>query len=166
MLSRFNRVPLFVTLWSIEPTRLLSPWDSLGKRISWPSPGDIPNPGIEPLHCNQIHYCWAIGEAQIFVYLWPIISFLFPLLTCPRTLPNMPVKLFPKMDFSQRPVQGGGGGVCLASHIMGWCPLHFDLQGAFLGMCSVSLAPRMENIWSLDPLLKLGFVPLCPCHSC
>ena len=57
-------------------------------------------------------------------------------------------------------------GVALASHIMGWCPLLFDPQGAFLHMCNVSPAPRMGNVWPLDPLLKQGFVPLCSCHDC
>ena len=34
----------------LEPTRLLCPWDSLGKNtgVGCPSPGDLPNPGIEP----------------------------------------------------------------------------------------------------------------------
>ena len=36
-------------LW---PTRLLSPWDfpgkSTGNGLPFPSPGDLPNPGVEP----------------------------------------------------------------------------------------------------------------------
>ena len=169
MLSCFSRVCLFVTLWRIAhqaPESMGFSRQEYWSVLPCPSPGDIPNPGIEPLHHNRILHCWATGEVQIFVYLWPIISFLFPLLTCPRTVPNMPMKLFPKIYFSQRPVRGGGGGGCLASHIMGWCPLHFYLQGAFLDMCSVSLAPRIENIWPLDLVLKLGLAPFCPCHSC
>ena len=35
-----------------EPTRLLRPWDSPGRNtgvgLPCPSPGDLPNPGIEP----------------------------------------------------------------------------------------------------------------------
>ena len=31
MLSPFSHVRLFVTLWTVEPTRLLCPWDSPGK---------------------------------------------------------------------------------------------------------------------------------------
>ena len=42
-----NRVQLFAT-----PTRLLCPWDSPGKeywsRVPFLSPGDLPDPGIEP----------------------------------------------------------------------------------------------------------------------
>ena len=34
----------------------------------------------------------------VFVYFWPIISFLCPNLTCPRTLPKMCGQLFAKMD--------------------------------------------------------------------
>ena len=44
----------------------------------------------------------------------------------PRTLPNMCVQLFPEMDASPEAY-----GTALASHIMGWCPLLFDPQGAF-----------------------------------
>ena len=47
-------------------------------------------------------------------------------------------------------------------HHWGWRPLHFDPQGVFLHMYSVSLAPRMGNMWPLDLLLKQGLVPLCP----
>ena len=35
----------------LYPARLLCPWDSLGKNTgvgSFPSPGDLPNPGIKP----------------------------------------------------------------------------------------------------------------------
>ena len=128
MLSRFSRVCLFVTLWRIAHQ---AP-ESMGfsRQEHWsvlpcPSPGNIPHPGIEPLHHNQILHCSATGEAQIFVYLWPIISFLFPLLTCPRTVPNMPMKLFPKMYFSQRPVRGEGGGGVLGITYYGVVPPPF-----------------------------------------
>ena len=53
----------------LYPTRLLCPWNSPGKNTGVGShsltPGDLPNPGIEPrdrtqlscLHCKQILYC-------------------------------------------------------------------------------------------------------------
>ena len=37
---------------------------------------------------------------QVFVCLWPIIWFLSPHLTSPRTLPTVHVQLFSKMDSS------------------------------------------------------------------
>ena len=42
-----SRVWLFATPWTV---RLLCPWDSPGKNIGlpFPSPGDLPDPGIEP----------------------------------------------------------------------------------------------------------------------
>ena len=44
MLSRFHHVQLFATSYSL--------WDSPGKNtgvgLSFPSPGDLPDPGIEP----------------------------------------------------------------------------------------------------------------------
>ena len=36
----------------LQPARLLCPWNSPGKNIGvepFPSPGDLPNPGIEPV---------------------------------------------------------------------------------------------------------------------
>ena len=46
--NRFSCVQLFVILWTVA-----CPWDSPGKNKYWsglpcPSPGDLPNPGIEP----------------------------------------------------------------------------------------------------------------------
>ena len=37
--------------YSLEPTRLLCPWDFPGKNtvLPCPSPGDLPEPGIEPV---------------------------------------------------------------------------------------------------------------------
>ena len=64
----------------------------------------------------QIPY---IGQSfRVFVYLWPIISFLFPHLTCSRTLPNMRAQLFAKMD----PTAKDCG--CMST-LMGWCALPF-----------------------------------------
>ena len=50
-LSRFSHVQLFVTLWTVA-RRLLCPWNSSGKngsRLPCPPPGDLPDPGIEPM---------------------------------------------------------------------------------------------------------------------
>ena len=70
------------------------------------------------------------------------------------TLPN----IFSKIDSSPEAY-----GI-LASPIMGWCPLLFDPQGAFLRMCSVSLAPKDENYvtsWSFPQ----GLAPLYHYHG-
>ena len=40
--------------------------------LPFPSPGDLPDPGIEPrspanlLHCKQILYCWATRENPVY----------------------------------------------------------------------------------------------------
>ena len=50
------------SLWShgLLPSRLLCPWNSPGKNagvgLLFPSSGDLPDPGIEPLCCRQILY--------------------------------------------------------------------------------------------------------------
>ena len=51
MLSRFSRVQLFVTLWTIARQALLSMGFSRQEHWSgfpFPPPGDLPDPGIEP----------------------------------------------------------------------------------------------------------------------
>ena len=51
----------------------------------------------------------------VFVCLWPNIQFLFPPLTCSRTIPNMHVQLFSKVDSSPEACGGRGAGGGLAS---------------------------------------------------
>ena len=50
--SRLSRVQLFVTLWTLEPTRLLLHGIFPSRILEWvifPSPEDLPDPGIEPV---------------------------------------------------------------------------------------------------------------------
>ena len=53
VVQSLNRVQLFVTPWLIVPTKFLCPWDFLGKNTGvgchCPSPGDLPDPRIEPM---------------------------------------------------------------------------------------------------------------------
>ena len=68
-------------LYGLQPTSLLHPWNSPGKNTgvgcrraglpACPPPGDLPSRGIKPqhlLHCRQILYHWATGEAHIHMY--------------------------------------------------------------------------------------------------
>ena len=52
-LSRFRRIQLFVTLWTVALPRFLCPWDSPGKNtgsgLPFPTPGALSNPGIKPV---------------------------------------------------------------------------------------------------------------------
>ena len=47
-----SRARLFATPWTVACTKLLRPWDFQGKKywsgLPFPSPGDLPDPGIEP----------------------------------------------------------------------------------------------------------------------
>ena len=56
-------------LW---PTRLLCPWNSLGKNtgVPFPSPGDLPDPGIEPgIHiAGGFFTIWAT-KPRLFLFL-------------------------------------------------------------------------------------------------
>ena len=52
MLSYFNHVGLFATLWTLAHQAPLSMGFSRQEYwsgLQWPSPGDLPNPGIEPM---------------------------------------------------------------------------------------------------------------------
>ena len=69
--SHFSHVWLFVTLWTVAHQASQSM--EFSKQEYWselpcPTPGDFPEPGIEPmsmrlLHCRQIFYHNATGEA-------------------------------------------------------------------------------------------------------
>ena len=56
--------------------RLLSPWDSSRKNtgvgLAFPTPGDVPDPGIEPasltISCRQVLTTSTTWEAQIIEY--------------------------------------------------------------------------------------------------
>ena len=51
LLSHFSHVPLFVTLWTIAwqvPLSMGFSRQEYWSGLSCPSPGDLPNPGIEP----------------------------------------------------------------------------------------------------------------------
>ena len=86
---------------------------------------------------------------QVFVYLWPIIWFLFLHLTCPRILLNMCAQLLPKWIPGQR-LMGFPGITSLGAMLSPFWPL------GDMPMCSVALAPRTENMWPLDLLPTQG----------
>ena len=49
---------------------------------------------------------------------------------------------------------------------MAWhCPLTSDPQRAFLACVVSPLSQKREGGGSLNPLLKQGFAPVCPCHD-
>ena len=49
----------------LQSTRLLSPWDSPGKNTGGgcPSPGDLPDPGIEPMSLSLLH--WQVSSLPL-----------------------------------------------------------------------------------------------------
>ena len=98
---------------------------------------------------------WIIYTGQsfwVFVYPWPIIFFLSSHLTGPWILPKMQSQLFAKMD----PTAQAYG--CMSTLIMGWGPLPFPPQEAFLHMCpQVNLPWPQEWAPYLLVLLELGF---------
>ena len=51
LLSRFSRVRLFATPWTVAyqaPPSMGFSWQEYWSGLPFPSPGDLPNPGIEP----------------------------------------------------------------------------------------------------------------------
>ena len=70
----------FLWPYGLQPTRLLCLWNFPGKNTGvgchFLLQGIFPTKGSNPcllslLHCRQIHYCWASGEAQIVLYVYP-----------------------------------------------------------------------------------------------
>ena len=81
VLSCFSHVQLCATLWTVDRQATLS-WDSLGTNsgLSCPSPGYLPDPGIEtvslmspalappgkPLLClMHVYYCSLLVESKL-----------------------------------------------------------------------------------------------------
>ena len=62
-----SRTGLFATPWTVACTKLLCPWDflskSTGSGLPFPSPGDLPYPGIEPLSLCLLH--WQAGSSPL-----------------------------------------------------------------------------------------------------
>ena len=62
--------------------------------------GILPN---EEEHSKEMTAITYVRQSfWVFVSIWPIISFLFPHLTCTRTLPNMHEQRFPGMDVTAK----------------------------------------------------------------
>ena len=69
-----SHVRLFSTLWTIARQAPLSmglPRQEYWSRLPFPTPGDLPNPGIEPASpalAGRFFTSWATREAQVFIY--------------------------------------------------------------------------------------------------
>ena len=92
---------------------------------------------------------------QVFVYLWPIVWFLFPHLTCLKILPNMHVAWIQPRDLWGRPWH----------HLfLGGTPSFFTPKESFCA-CAVSPLPQRWEIWHLDLLCSVSVITvilLCP----
>ena len=76
MLSHFSHVWFFATQWTIAHQAPLSMGFSRQEywsRLPFPSPEDLPDPGIEPglLHCGQILYCLSYQGMPMVVIEMP-----------------------------------------------------------------------------------------------
>ena len=74
MLNHFSRVRLFVALWTVDcqgPVSTGFSWKEYWIGLPFPSPGDLPDPGIEPVSlapsalAGRFFASWATGEAQM-----------------------------------------------------------------------------------------------------
>ena len=81
-----------------------------------------------------------------FFHTWPVLG---PSPTCVGNI-------FSRWISAQRPM-----GLHISITYYGAVPSAFDPQGASPHMWNVFLAPRMENTWPPDPLLKQGLASLC-----
>ena len=71
MLNRFSCIQLSVTLWIVQPARLLCPWDSPGKNIGVGChaflQGICPTQGLNPCLLRLLH--WQAGSL-LLSHLW------------------------------------------------------------------------------------------------
>ena len=75
-LSHFSHVWLFLTPWTVArqaPLFMGFSRQEYWSGLSFPSPGDLLTQGsnlclLWLLHCRQILYCWANGEARLHLY--------------------------------------------------------------------------------------------------
>ena len=123
--------------------------------LPFPSPGDLPDPGIEPVSpslAGGILYHWSTWEAQALVLLIPI---LFPLLK--DVFLNQPETLYRNTTF-------------LSSN----CPISHP-RIPFLS--THILVPHISLLWRKENILKLSLLMWNPitcswkghrrkCHSC
>ena len=75
MLLSLSRVQLFATLWTVAHQALLSlgfPRQEYWSGFPFPSPEDLPDPGIEPTSPigRRVLYCWATREAHHLISAW------------------------------------------------------------------------------------------------
>ena len=79
-----------VTLWTIQPARLLCPQNSSGQNtgngLLFPTPGDLPDPWIEPASCalaGRFFTTEPLGKPDITIATPNSSSFLFALYIFP-----------------------------------------------------------------------------------
>ena len=78
VLSRFSRVQLFATLWTVARQAPLSIGFSRQEywsELPFPSPGDLPNPGIEPVSLRPPALAWA-GRFFTTSAIWEALRWL------------------------------------------------------------------------------------------
>ena len=66
MLSHFSCVQLFMTPWAVAhlaPLSMRSSRQEYWSGLPFPSPGNLPNPGIKPVLLCLLH--WQVGSLQV-----------------------------------------------------------------------------------------------------
>ena len=76
-LKLLSRVPLFVTPWTVAYQALPSMGFSRQEYWSWlpfPSPGDLPNPGIEPMSPALQADILCLSHQEVYMYSMVIMT--------------------------------------------------------------------------------------------
>ena len=162
--SLFESESHSVVFNSVRPHGLFSPWNSPGQNTGVDSrsllQGFFPTQGSNPgllLFLYQLIYQGSPG----LCLPWPVVSFLFPHLTCSRTLPNMHVQHFAKMESIIAEACG-----CKPTLLTGWCPLPFDPEVTFLHVCRQGSFPWPQEWSSYLCFCRAQFLPLALSLEC
>ena len=125
----------FLTPWTVAHHAPLSvgfPRQITGSRLLFPSPGDLHDPGIEPMiSCTgwQILYHWTTRKALEIIKKWN-----FPLV--PVFLPGPAEFDFQRTGRSPRWLRGLGGAVATFHHSAKYSPMRMHITQGLWGEVS------------------------------
>ena len=127
-------------------------------RLPFPSSGDLPDPGMETVLCLAGGFFTTEPPGKLFFVL---TNYHFPHLTCQKTLPDLGVQIFSKMDSNSEAY-----GKPWHHWFWGLCPLHFGpprTLSAYVQCLPCTKDGKYVTSWYFS---QTGFSPSLPCHNC
>ena len=127
-------------------------------RLPFPSSGDLPDPGMETILCLAGGFFTTGPPGKL---LFVLTNYHFPHLTCQKTLPDLNVQIFSKMDSNSESY-----GKPWHHWFWGWCPFQFGLprsHSAYVHCLPCTKDGKYVTSWYFT---QTGFTPLLPWNNC